>query len=752
MYFSIKYQFNFEYQSITNKCFRQISKMKRLIFSTLLILANLKIYHAATVSYHCVRLESYTEDEETGLLLLDFTPIACGNGSMDLTSIQTGYKITNMDKAILNEKDKKMDSRFYQVGTELMMVNSGITKRGIMFAPFFGILGAGTAVVATAIGIVVHGYYTADDRPVPKYVRHEDSNKSDYNYLEQLRRQELKDAQYKLDLAMRKAKYLDPTQVMPAKRSGKKGEWCTAVVQKSVSLSNNNNVASTSNAASAPGSSGNGPTPPPNRQWTKGTPASKVGTEAPKKRKNNQPFIRVPKVIRLSDSPIRRPSIISDLEVSTEVEVFDISDDEIDVVIDESRSEVFLNAQPGSSITTQRKVCENANPTGVAQLDHFTSTNIVYTISDSSSEGTIDAFSSSSGSPDPNASPNSRGVPGVSPYTSVISSLPDLRVYPDPIYDRDLIQVTPAYGVNAWDGLGWGSTRSDYSNTCTLDSFLSHITYLHRHDPNYFNTVLRLVDSDGERAIRKILRISHNRGYTKQMKDKLIHEAWALAFPKVFTKASTGSNDEGRVDCLGNEFNNIVAPMQDSSQLWIAHTCMCQGLDYLFQPMITHQGPMHARWSADSIRWFENPNLAYPRAERTTLEELDCRSCTSNYNAIRGFVSESTWFHSFRVINGNQDPSVFDPNSYPRLLQFEELVTGNIVTFELGYISLVTRYYYDPVAKRMMPRVGHQTSIHWVEGLGWRFFDGFNGGITTGVPRDLHKRFEVASINYFRRI
>ena len=725
--------------------------MKKIIFSTLLILVILKTTYSATVSYQCVRLDSSIEDEETGQLLLEYTPIACGNGvEMDLTTVQSGYKITNMDKAIINDKDNKVDPRFYQVGVELLMVNSGITKRGIMFAPFFTTLGLGGAAVFTALGLIINSHYSSENRPVPKYVKHSGVKQFD-NYHEQLRLQELKDAKRKLDQALAKAKAMDPTQVMPAKRSGKQGEWCTAVSKKTVSL-NNNNLAAPGSAMSAPGSSGDGPTPPPNRQWTKGTPAPKVGTEAPRKRKNNQPFIRVPKVIRLSDSPIRRPSIISDIDVSQEVEVFDVSDDEIDVIVDESRGEIFLNAQPGSSMSTQNRICEDLNPSGVPELDHFSDTNVIYTISDSDSDKTIDAFSSSSGSPDPNASPNSRGVQGVLPYSSIISALPAIRVYPDPSFDRDLLRAAPAHGLNAWDGVGWGTTRSDFSNTCNLDSFLSHINYIHRHDPTYFNTVLRLVDSTAERAIRKVLRTANNPGYSRQMRDKLIHEAWTLAFPHIFTKTSSGSNNEARVDCVGNELVNIVTPLYESSQLWIAHTCLCQGIDFLFQPLASSVRPMHAHWSAESIRWFENPNLEYPRYTRTTLEQLDCRSCLNNYNAVRGFIAQSTWFHSFNVAQGNQNPSVFDPNSYPRLLQFEELVTGNIITFELGYISLATRQTYDPATRTLTPAMGHQTSIHWVEGAGWRYYDGMNGGIVTNVPRNLHNDRVVFSINYFRRI
>ncbi len=34
---------------------------------------------------------------------------------------------------------------------------------------------------------------------------------------------------------------MDPTQVAPAKKSGKRGEWCTAIQSKAISLNDNDN-------------------------------------------------------------------------------------------------------------------------------------------------------------------------------------------------------------------------------------------------------------------------------------------------------------------------------------------------------------------------------------------------------------------------------------------------------------------------------------------------------------------------------
>jgi len=110
------------------------------------------------------------------------------------------------------------------------------------------------------------------------------------------------------------------------------------------------------------------------------------------------------------------------------------------------------------------------------------------------------------------------------------------------------------------------------------------------------------------------------------------------------------------------------------------------------------------------------------------------------------YVLESTWFHSFEINDMTQDPSVFDLDSYPRTLEFEELVTGNLVYLDIAYISIST-------VSRNVNAVTHQTSLHFIEGEGWRYYDGMNIVNTlSDVPANLHLNNRVTSINYFRRI
>ena len=112
---------------------------------------------------------------------------------------------------------------------------------------------------------------------------------------------------------------------------------------------------------------------------------------------------------------------------------------------------------------------------------------------------------------------------------------------------------------------------------------------------------------------------------------------------------------------------------------------------------------------------------------------------------------ESTWFHSFALNEDRQDQTAFDLDSYPRTLEFEELVTGNIVHFDIGYISISTVNRF--VNGRMVPAVTHQTSIHYIEGEGWRHYDGMRIVDTlSDVSPNLHLTHRVTSVNYFRRV
>ena len=572
----------------------------------------------------CVKITSWSEDYIAGSweLVLDFEPISCEGKKMDPSTIQTGLRTAKMDKVIISEMKTHLDPRFFKIGTELMVVTNRISKRGVHLGLGVAFWAFGGLAAFTAIsGIILSATYGPKNRPAPKYVKHFDSENS--NYLNEIRKQEIKDAEYKLQQALAKAKSLEPNAVAPAKQTGKRGEWCTAVTSKVV-FDNNNRQVSAQNVNN-PGPSGNGPTPPPTPSWTKGTPAPKVVTEKPKKRKN-EPFLRNPKVVRLSEAnPAPR---IENVNPGQEIEVVELSDDsDIEVIVNEDRAETHINVQPGSSLVVQTRTCESLNPIGVREFDHFSEAAVVYVSSSSSSEGNSQHIFELS---DDGSQPGSPArMEGVLPFTEVIANLPAVRVYPSPIYQNDYLStsnISPA--ESSWWGVGWSSTLDSIGNTCILDSFLSHMAYLHRRDTSYFNNVLRLMDNPAENAIRRIAHLSRRQGFTEAQRSRQIHLAWTSAFPHIFNKVKVVDGEE-RIDCAGSEHQSIVVPMQNSSQIWIAHQCQCENSDPLMRPD-TVRNFGNINWSAETIGWFRTLDITADETNpRNVIGNQNCDACKS---------------------------------------------------------------------------------------------------------------------------
>ena len=169
---------------------------------------------SAFVEYECVKITNTYEDfiNENWVLQIDFEPISCPEGvKMDPRTTLTVAKAERMDKLVFREDRQHMDERYLQVGTELLIVTNHVTKR-LDPVSFGSVMGIGIAAVVGALATII---LVDKNPPVPRYIRYKEDVNA--NYHEQLRLQEIKDAQSKLRKAMEKAKSLDPTQVAPAK-------------------------------------------------------------------------------------------------------------------------------------------------------------------------------------------------------------------------------------------------------------------------------------------------------------------------------------------------------------------------------------------------------------------------------------------------------------------------------------------------------------------------------------------------------
>jgi|694.fasta_scaffold62082_2 hypothetical protein len=668
--------------------------------------------------YHCVRINKVREEiiDNSVILKVDYKPIKCpSHFHLDRQTEQQGYQSLEEDTAIFNQTNVNFDPKYFQEGTEIaILVNTNLarSKRFVALAPLFYSFGS---FLFAAISVWIIQTSTTNLSPVHVSHRIEEDN-----YLEQLRQQKLRDAEYEDKKALQIAQSMDPNQVAPAKKTGKQGEWCTAIQTKTISLDNKSGSGRQSARGGGPG--GSGPTPPPTPNWSKGTPAPRIVTENPRKRKKNKPFIQDPKRAR-SNSVVVEAVIHPDLEV--EVITLDDSDDDVIVI---EQTETIIQGKPGRTLIASSRICQEEG-----QYNDFRETEVA--VIDMAPEITL--------SDSPLQSPRQKHQ---QVYSQVIANLPAVRT-------RIIsASTTSPYEVaRQWRGNRWGSNSDPIENTCVIDSFLSHTIYLARRNPDYFNQVLRLVNDRAEVAIRNVIRTANSNDYSHRQRSNLIHEHWVSAFPEVFTQRS------GRhVNIASSEMHATLLQLTNSSQIWIAHQCNCAGAESVMLPLNRNSGTL---WTAQTIGWFQS--RTFP-ANTANFETMECDVCLTRQRPVRGFVSESTWFHSFRIGEDDidQDPSVFDFNSYPQTIVFEELVTGNTVYFDIGYFTLVTPFRvtrtWDKAQGRFTSQTNmqHVTSVHFVEGIGWRYYDGMDfssaGGLQN-VPNFTPDSQRVIRVTYFRR-
>ena len=691
--------------------------------------------------FHCVRISKVREEivNTSVILKVDYKPIRCPHHFiLDNMSEQQGLQSLESNTAIFNETNVDFDPRYFQEGTEIaILVNTGLSrsKRAIALAPLFYSFGA---LLFTAISVWVIQTSTTNLSPV--YVSHRPKDDPNGNYLEQLRLQEVKDAENKIKKLIGYAQEMDPTQVAPAKKSGKRGEWCTAIQSKAISL--NDNYRAGQNAAQGVGigigPGGNGPTPPPTPNWSKGTPAPKIAiTENPRKRKQNEPFIQDPKRTR--------PSIVVDAVVheNFDVEVVNLIDEEDDDIVYLGRSETVIRANPGSNLVVSSRTCRENTGEDLGYGEDFREAQL-HLVQDPVTLADSDSDSSGVRVIDPDLSLQSR----------VIAELPEIRarlLFPTRTQNQYAV-------ADQWRGNQWGSRSDPIENTCIMDSFLSHVIYISRRNPNYFYQVMRLIDDQGERALRNVIRTGNSDDYSVRQRSNLIHEHWVSAFPEVFTKVSQNGR---HVDVGGSEEEAIIGQLRNSSALWIAHQCNCPNSE---PGMLSiRSGGRRIPWNPQTLSWFQSTSFPAPDTRKETESfNLDCNQCLLQRRPVRGFIAESTWVHNFFLSDEDvQDASVFDWDSYPRTLVFEELGTGNTVYFDIGYFSISTPFTiverYNARLGRMerQAALGHQTSVHFIEGMGWMYYDGMDfslAGQLREVPEALHKKKVVRSVTYFRRV
>ncbi len=271
-------------------------------------------------------------------------------------------------------------------------------------------------------------------------------------------------------------------------------------------------------------------------------------------------------------------------------------------------------------------------------------------------------------------------------------------------------------GVRWETYVGSGRTASGYVNSCTLDSFLTHVIIRGRQAGNNFGSLperfFRIAgDNPGslmERGLAEII--------TRFGSGPLDHPAqdsrsvdWAVK--RLFVQHSglrIRYAGEALVDFTsspgGEKVGNEVSTVFDQTRpLWfLAHhyACACES-----------QYEYHG--TGDDFTPHTLMEMTAGRGQPSKLGRRKCKTCDSPFVYAGSLVGPTTWFLPFAVTNELEDPA-----AWPRSISFANSdpdVTPTRATFDLGYISYSTR----PDDERIM---AHHTSLQMF-GNRWYYYD-----------------------------
>jgi hypothetical protein len=310
--------------------------------------------------------------------------------------------------------------------------------------------------------------------------------------------------------------------------------------------------------------------------------------------------------------------------------------------------------------------------------------------------------------------------------------------------------VRPAVPENLqWAGNLWGVEATGITNTCNVDSFLSQVTYQARRHPGYFDVHLNLINSPAERAVWSLSHLANVRNPEARAHSISSHRTWLNFLAQ--ERQRTNSNPfpltrSGAVNMAGGEFENVMRPLADSSNLWFIHSCQCERDS-------ADANPERSVYNAQDLH---NINSNTYDTKKT---QKKCKKCKSHFNSNqRPIVSAATWFHGF---DAPQDANI---TAYPQTMTFHDISSGNDVHFDVGYFTFTRReiplapgqdvWVRPQRTQRLMQMdlpIGHQVSVHMINGA-YQYYDGMQAhGDFQAIPENLKQFFRLERVVYFRR-
>jgi len=311
--------------------------------------------------------------------------------------------------------------------------------------------------------------------------------------------------------------------------------------------------------------------------------------------------------------------------------------------------------------------------------------------------------------------------------------LPRAEVFED--RDPALTARTHFERDQEWYGLNWGTRASGITNTCILDSFLSHTIYMERKFPGYFRRNLNLADSEAESSLLRITQVaSHpDNCQTKFDLSRSIHSDWIQS-----TNPDASPDGNGVIDLKGDEQADIFAQLRESSLILFVHSCKCES------ETIVDDKQEHGQWTSAKIKSLsKRKSKLLATDEKLTKKELKhCKQCKSDFKFTSGLVPATTLLHNFKVSDDETQ------DQFPYSLQLQDAETGEPVHLDVGYFSYSTRPTSGASAHTQLL---HHVSLHRF-GNKLRWYDSMQkNGELQDIPADLKTKYKLLSVTYFRR-
>jgi hypothetical protein len=640
-----------------------------------------------------------------GEINLKISPISCGPLNQYAQDYEHIIEKNLQQPVLLNKTSHeltisslKIDANYLKIGATFFVAMTGArSKRGLPALILTPIVV--TAITAAIIPIILH---FRDQQFHHPYVVKEVMD--DHQFDNQEYMQELKDKEYRAKKLLEEQARLKANRAIehaPTKKQAT-GKQCSKSATKTSVYSLKDHALVSSQSSSAAGSGAPGPPPPPGG-GKKPTPApklnlEKIGVAKTSKNIKKTTFIVDP---RLLSAKLLTPQV-QNRNNEIEVVSLDNSLEEEDLVFDDSviiiNSEYLLNALPGSSISIESPV-----PSTSRGCISNTASTFINVDSSSSEEdgGTIDQ------------------------RHQITITLPRLRRRPD----------TDAYSIfdnlvyeQAWLGVMWGTRASGITNTCNMDSFLSHALYMARQYNGYFRRHLNLDNNMAENALQR-LTMDTTIGSVYDISQRA-HLRWSEIIPN-----SNFPTVNQVIDVAGAERFNVIKALTDSSIMFFVHNCHCPQETYSSSSATEE---FSLTWNSARLRRLSGQTN---EGKSTRKSEKKCKECHSEFIYQRGLVPASTWFHSFDL--SRQE----DHTNLPTTIEMFDFHTNELVNFDVGYIS----YSIDTGMTTAFGMLNHQVSLHYINNE-WRFYDGMvANGALQNIPRHFMTKYQISSITYFRR-